>query len=681
MNNHLDILWFDNGTLESTQLEDDLHQSRLTDYHVTKVSSIDTALSQLKTKSVDATLIITKTLTPTILASITQLTQAYPSIPIFVLTETVEDTFAIAALKSGAQDYLILSKMNAQILTRIISYALERQTIQNQLIEFASIIAHANDAIYSKDLDGIITTWNHAAEMIYGYEAHEIIGKNSSILYPAENHHESAYIIEAIKHNQQITQFHTRRMRKNGETIDVLLTASPIKANVNDVTGVSVISSDITKQKIAEKEIAIQYRITKILNEAIEIDEAADHIIKTICNIFNWQGGELWLVDKTNHYIDRHYALFNNDIRYPKEKISCNLQEGIAGYVWVTESPHWIENFHVDPISRIQAKEYDTTLTHCFAFPVMFQRKVIAVLCFYDDKKQHHHYHLLSVLMSIGIQFGIFINRKQIEIAQRALEEILKIKNLALEEQTQFLRRANEAKTMFLANMSHELRTPLNSIIGFSELMYLGKVGSVSPEHQDYLKEIVVNSRHLLHLINDILDITKIEAGKMDYQLVPTLLGNIIQDVCHAMQLEMAEKHIQFEQSIAPELQCLIDTDPGKIKQILFNYMSNAIKFTPNGGHISVRAEIDNTHYFKLSVTDTGIGISQEDIGKLFEIFGQLNLSYSKRYQGMGLGLALTQHICKELGGSVSVKSELGKGSTFVAILPLIKSAARETGE
>lgn len=681
MSTHLDILWFDHGTLDCQQLEKDLRDATMTRYQIIKVSSVDVAMTQLKKSPVDAILMIGETSNQSILNAVKQLAEAYPSIPIFVLSATEKDSLAIAALKSGAQDYLILNKMNAQILSRIISYAIERKAIQNKLVAFASIIEHANDAIYSKDLNGIITTWNHAAEIIYGYKAKDIIGKSAASLYSPDDRHESTHIIEAIKHNQQIIQYHTRRLRKDGEIIDVLLTASPIKANVNEITGVSVISSDITKQKIVEQELAIQYRVSKILNEAIEINEAAEDIIKTICDFFDWEGGELWVVDKLHHVIARHAAIFNQGCKYPTQHASYGSQENAPGYTWALQSPHWIENFHQNPITIKQATEYDASLSHCLSFPVMFQHKVIAVLCFYTNKKQQRHDHLLSTLMSIGVQFGIFINRKQIEISQRALEEMLKIKNLALEEQTQFLRRANEAKTMFLANMSHELRTPLNSIIGFSELMYMGKVGPLPPEHQDYLKEIVVNSRHLLHLINDILDITKIEAGKMDYQLSPSSLSQIIQDVHSAMQLDMNEKQINFEQWIAPELQCLINIDPGKVKQILFNYISNAIKFTPNGGQIKVRVELEGTGYFKLSVIDTGIGIKKDDISKLFEIFGQLNLSYSKRYQGMGLGLALTRHICEELGGCVDVMSEQGKGSTFIAILPFTKSTAAETGD
>lgn len=254
------------------------------------------------------------------------------------------------------------------------------------------------------------------------------------------------------------------------------------------------------------------------------------------------------------------------------------------------------------------------------------------------------------------------------------LQNELLLLNNDLEEQAFFLKQVNRAKSVFLANMSHELRTPLNSIIGFTEMMYKGIAGPVNPQHKEYLKEVVTSAQHLLHLINDLLDLSKIEAEKMEQRPVPCFLNKILQDVTQSMSLFISEKKMKYETYIDPTLMEEVMIDPDRLKQILYNYLSNAVKFTPPCGNITVKIIPENENFFRIDVSDTGIGISKNDMGKLFSMFTQLNVSYSKQYQGIGLGLALTRKLVEMMHGRVDVVSELGKGSTFSAILPLIKS-------
>jgi PAS domain S-box-containing protein len=231
------------------------------------------------------------------------------------------------------------------------------------------------------------------------------------------------------------------------------------------------------------------------------------------------------------------------------------------------------------------------------------------------------------------------------------------------------MQEANRLKSEFLANMSHELRTPLNAIIGFAELMYKGKVGPVSPEHHEYLGDILTSSRHLLQLINDVLDLAKVESGKMELRPEPVVLDKLVSEVRDVLRGLAAGKQLRVEIKIAPGIEP-ITVDPGRLKQVLYNYLSNAIKFTPEGGAVVVRAALSGDDFFRLDVEDTGVGIKAEDLSRLFVEFQQLDASASKRYQGTGLGLALTKRIVEAQGGRIEVQSEPGKGSIFSAILP-----------
>ena len=234
---------------------------------------------------------------------------------------------------------------------------------------------------------------------------------------------------------------------------------------------------------------------------------------------------------------------------------------------------------------------------------------------------------------------------------------------------------ANRLKSEFLANMSHELRTPLNAIIGFAELMYKGKVGPLSQNHREYMGDILTSSRHLLQLINDILDLAKVESGRIEFRPEEVELAQLTSEVRDTLRGLAAKKHLRIEIELDEEVRKVV-IDAGRVKQILYNYLSNAIKFTPAGGRIVVRVAADGPSLFRIDVEDTGVGIPPEQLGKLFVEFQQLDASTAKRYQGTGLGLALTKRIVEAHGGRVAVRSTPGLGSTFSAVLPRTISPA-----
>jgi PAS domain S-box-containing protein len=269
---------------------------------------------------------------------------------------------------------------------------------------------------------------------------------------------------------------------------------------------------------------------------------------------------------------------------------------------------------------------------------------------------------------------GVFAAARDVTERKR-FEQALQEKNLELEQQNYRVEEANRLKSEFLANMSHELRTPLNGIIGFSELMHDERVGPVSDQHKEFLGDILTSARHLLQLINDVLDLSKVEAGKIEFMPEKLNLTTTITEICEILRTLSAGKNIEVVTSIDSGVDEVM-LDRSKLKQILYNYLSNAIKFTPEQGRINVSAVSAGSDHFRIQVEDSGIGIMPEDISRLFVEFQQLDAGASKKYQGTGLGLALTRKIVEAQGGSVGVTSIPGSGSTFFAILPRRAGAA-----
>lgn len=280
-----------------------------------------------------------------------------------------------------------------------------------------------------------------------------------------------------------------------------------------------------------------------------------------------------------------------------------------------------------------------------------------------------------------GTEFAAEISLSPIEthegtLVTAAIRDITQRRQL--EERTQ---EANRMKSEFLANMSHELRTPLNAIIGFASLMFHGKVGPMASEHREYIGDILTSSNHLLQLINGVLDLAKVESGKMEFQPEPVDLTRIVREVCDILRAIASSKQIQIDVDIGPDLTGL-HLDPARLKQVLYNYLSNALKFTAENGHVIVRAQASQPGFFRLEIQDNGIGIRAEDLDKLFVEFRQLDASAAKKFQGTGLGLSLTKRLVEAQGGQVGVTSTPGKGSTFHAILPRVAASAtsREGG-
>jgi signal transduction histidine kinase len=243
-----------------------------------------------------------------------------------------------------------------------------------------------------------------------------------------------------------------------------------------------------------------------------------------------------------------------------------------------------------------------------------------------------------------------------------------KLAEQALREAREQAEAASREKSQFLANMSHELRTPLNAIIGFSEVLKDGMFGELNAKQREYVKDILESGQHLLSLINDVLDLSKIEAGRMELEPAEFSLPEAIERAVSLVK-ERAQRHgVRLQSDVAPAV-ATIRADERKVKQILLNLLSNAVKFTPEGGSVTVTADAVRGGV-EIRVRDSGVGISPEDQRALFQEFRQVGRDAARKAEGTGLGLALTKRFVELHGGAIRLESAPGKGSTFIFNLP-----------
>jgi signal transduction histidine kinase len=310
------------------------------------------------------------------------------------------------------------------------------------------------------------------------------------------------------------------------------------------------------------------------------------------------------------------------------------------------------------------------------ATPIVLRGEAIGVIAFHQvGMARHWRLEEVGLTQEVAAELAVSISNARL---YRSTEETSRELAVKIGE----VERANRMKAQFLANMSHELRTPLNSVIGFSEMLLIGALGTLSEPQREALETVARNGRHLLGLVNDVLDLSKVEAGRMELRLTQTDVRALVGDVITGMESMIRAKAHQVSVELGDD-PLLVVADEMRVRQVLFNLLSNAVKFTAAGGRVAVRAgqrrtvlPVPGGHRTErdaawISVADTGIGIAKEDLPRLFTEFSQVDESLSRRFEGTGLGLALCRRFVEMHGGTIGVDSAPGRGSTFWIELPL----------
>jgi signal transduction histidine kinase len=350
-----------------------------------------------------------------------------------------------------------------------------------------------------------------------------------------------------------------------------------------------------------------------------------------------------------------------------------------AGYVSVssTKNPHEVCELHRE--NRYSLILLDLLMPGLDGFQVMEGLKTIETGSYLpvlvQTAQPNHKLRALKAgakdFISKPFDLAEVLLRVRNMIEVRLLHHEVEVRREQAEARSEQAESANLAKSQFLSNMSHELRTPLNGIIGFTEFLIDEKPGPLKPKQKEYLGDVLNSARHLLQLINDVLDLAKVDAGKMELHLEIFPVHKAVEEVAAVIKGIANKKRIAVGIETGAGLDA-VTLDQHKFKQVLYNLLSNAVKFSDDGGQVEVRARCLGTHEFEVQVRDAGIGIKAGNIQRLFNKFEQLDSGTARRFEGTGLGLALTKKIVEFQGGHISVESEPGKGSTFTVVLPVM---------
>jgi len=482
------------------------------------------------------------------------------------------------------------------------------------------LINHTNTPIIVWDPEFGITRVNRAFEHLTGYTANEMVDKEFGMLFPEASRQESLSKIECTLKGEYLESVEVPVLRKDGD-IRLILWNS---ANIYGGDGTALLATiaqgvDITERKRAE--------------EALLESRARFR------SIFEDAAIGIGLMDREGHYIMTNLA-FQKMIGYSSEELS-----GMS----------FTEITYGDDVAR-DMKHYQETMAGELEHYRIEKRYIQK-----DGQLFWGHVTVSPVRMA----------GSKTMFAITMVEDITECKNIEeMRLENERLVYANKAKSEFLTIMSHELRTPLTSIIGYSMLIREKRHGKLNEKQKFYADRILTSSEHLLDLINSILDLAKIEAGKLEMVIEDMSVPDTLIEILETMQEKAAMHDVVLETEFDPDLH-FIKADRQKFKQILFNLLSNAVKFSKEDGGIVTISTKKDGDMAKISVSDTGIGIKEEDMPKLFKKFGQLDREISRKYEGTGLGLAITRQLVELQGGTITVESIYNEGSTFTFSLPM----------
>jgi PAS domain S-box-containing protein len=508
----------------------------------------------------------------------------------------------------------------------------------------ASIVESSDDAILSKDLDGIILSWNKGAERLYGYTPEEIIGRPVSILMPPEQADDFPKIMDRLRRGEKIDHYETERMRKNGERLHISLTVSPIADASGRVIGASAIARDITERKLAEAALrASEQRFFKTFHASpipMSISTLTDgrfiDVNESLLKTNGYRREEF--VGRTSHDLD---VWVDKDAR--AEMIRRLRESGTVS--------------NLETHFRMKDGEIRTFLASVEIIELEGEPCILMASNDITDRKlaEKEREQLLEREQAA---------RREAETAQKLSAELL-IRERAARNAAE---EASRVKDEFLATVSHELRTPLNAILGWATMLRRSKPDDATATKA--IETIERNAKAQAQLIEDLLDVSRIITGRMRLDIQPVELPLVIQAAVDAVRPAAIAKEIGLHVLLDPNAGP-VSGDPGRIQQVVWNLLSNAVKFTPKGGKVQVRLERINSRV-EITVSDTGQGIKPEFLPYIFDRFRQADSSLSRAHGGLGLGLAIVRHLVELHGGKVEAQSAgEGYGATFTVGLPI----------
>jgi two-component system, chemotaxis family, CheB/CheR fusion protein len=490
----------------------------------------------------------------------------------------------------------------------------------------AAIVESSQDAIVGEMLDGVVTSWNAGAHQMFGYSADEMLGRCSSMLVPSERLPELQGILAAARAGERVQHFETEGLCRDGRRIHLSLSVSPIEDPTGRVIGIAKIARDVTERRRAEQALRESEERFRLATEAVN------------GMVYDW--------DLRTGRVERSTGL-KELVGYPPEEV-----EGELGW--------WKRQIHPDDAERVYGRIVPVLEAGGAAFSVEYR------VC----HRNGHYVHVwdkgLAVKDADGRVVRVVGSTVDISVRKHVEEELREAHREAQE--------ASEAKDRFLATLSHELRTPLTPVLAL--ISHLEEWERLAPEVREMLQAIRRNVELEAHLIDDLLDLTRVASGKLEIRARGIDARELLEQALEGSAPERAAKGLRLVAELAPGPH-RIRADAPRLLQVFGNLLSNAAKFTPEGGEIRVGSGFEPSlsgegEDLVVEITDTGIGIEPEVLPRIFQAFEQGDRRITRRFGGLGLGLAVSRAIVEQHGGSLTAASAgRGAGTTVTARLPL----------
>ncbi len=590
--------------------------------------------------------------------------------------EPVETLETVRRAKSGALLALSLTLVPmCDSAGRVIGVAAvarpvaDRERADSALRRLAAIVESSDDAIISKDLDGIVTSWNRGAERIFGYAAAEMIGRSIRTIIPSDRQQEEDVVLGRIRGGDKVDHFETVRQRKDGSFVDISLTVSPMRDGSGEIVGASKVARDISERRHAETERA---KLLALAEEQSRITNTLNDVGRVVASTLDRNNVVQAVTDAATAITGAEFGAFFYNVLDPRAGASYQLYalsgappEAFASFPHPRATAIFAPTFRGDGVVRIDDVTKDSRYGHNaphYGMPAGH----LPVSSYLAAPVRGRTGDVIGGLFFGHHQPGRFTGEHE-----RLVEGIASWAAVALENAAlyQTAHDANRVKDEFLATLSHELRTPLNAILGYARMV---RAGLMAGDKQTRAMETIErNAAALNKIVEDVLDISRVVSGKLRLRVQQVDLRAIVSAAVDAVLPAADAKGIRIERVLeGPDV--LVSGDPDRLQQVIWNLLSNAVKYTSRGGKVQVSLLRVNSHV-EVIVSDTGIGISGGFLPHVFERFRQADGGVARERGGLGLGLSIAKDLVELHGGTIEAASAgENLGSTFRVKLPVI---------
>jgi PAS domain S-box-containing protein len=567
---------------------------------------------------------------------------------------------ALVSLSATGIAWLIGSKF-------VIGYVKIRAEAEEARVRLAAIVESSEDAIIGMGLDSIVTSWNASAESMYGFRADEIVGQPVERLIPPELQSEIAELLEIVKHGRGINRYESKRMRKDGHVFDVSASLSPTRDLRGRIVGAATITRDITLLRKGEEQLLAytnQLETLNVVSQGIAGTLSVDEVIERGLNrLLSTSGFDFAFVRFSPEAEGRKFYGVGLKSCSPQEldRIWTQLGPEFEQCFWECRNPWFIEDVGAVPEFALAAEASEI--------------KALAVLPLSHGEPRYAGMALMSArvhpfgtdekqfLQAMSRQVALAIeNARLYGVAVQANED--------LRREVEERKRAERTLSDFTAMVAHDLRSPLSNVVSMTESIRDGLFGPVNELQTKWLWKVQKNCRSLIDHVSDFLDLSKIDAGKLELTKEPTDLEALILESVAEYSIEAKKRNILLRCDIAGEL-AFVPLDLRRINQVIGNLLSNALKFTEGGGTIDVTARAGVAREVAVCVKDSGVGIPPEESEHIFEVYRQFAAGKNAPHKGTGLGLAICKKIVEAHGGRIWVESEEGTGTAVFFSLPV----------